>query len=153
MRLAARARAAWLSFRSLPIWVQCWVGALLVPLNGASFLMLDTPSGQWAAWAGAFVALANIGILLAQAGVSRLMALPHLLAWMPLQLALAMRLAGMAPVPAGEQRFALALLAVNGLSVLFDVGDAWRWCRGERGIAARSLQGAIAVTGERCKKR
>ncbi len=33
------------SFRSLPLWVQLWVGLFLVPVNAAPFLLPDTYSG------------------------------------------------------------------------------------------------------------
>lgn len=40
-----RLRASWRSFRALPMWVQLWVGAVLVPVNAASFLVLDLWTG------------------------------------------------------------------------------------------------------------
>ena len=41
-----RLHSIWLSFRNLPGWLQGWVALILMPLNGASLLLLDTFSGQ-----------------------------------------------------------------------------------------------------------
>lgn len=135
--MSARLIQVWTSFRHLPSWVQLWLGIILVPANAASLLLLDTPSGTWAAWAGLFVIATNIPIMLRDRGMSRLMALPHLLAWVPLHLALVVRLnGGVASIPlsAAEQAFAIMILIINGVSLTFDVTDTWRWCRGERSV-------------------
>lgn len=133
-----RLQKVWCSLRALPLWVQIWVGLILVPVNALPFFFLDTPTGRWAAWAAVFVVATNIPIMLIAGGMSRLMAVPHLLAWGPLVMALLLRLTN--PNPGGEP-FATpeltllwTLLLVNSVSLAFDALDTWRWCRGERDI-------------------
>lgn len=123
------------SFRSLPAWVQVWVGLVLIPINVLPFFLLDTWSGRAGAVAALFVVATNVPIMWAAAGMSRAMSLPHLLAWIPLEIALALRLAGAAgglPPTTAELALAVALLVVNGISLGFDTLDSWRWLRGER---------------------
>ncbi len=133
-RLSAIAR----SFFSLPRWVVVWVLLVLIPVNTASFAVLDTPTGQWAAVAWIFVIAVNTGTLFYFGGVSKSMSLPHLAAWVPLEIYLLVRLAGGEMETAGtEFRYAVLLVAINGISLVFDVYDSYRWLRGEREVAAR----------------
>lgn len=118
--------------------MQLWLGGVLVPANAASLLLLGSPSGYWTACAGLFVIATNIPIMLLAGGMSKLMALPHLLAWGPLQLALLVRLAGSAtsiPLSAAECAFATVIVIINGVSLAFDLVDTWRWLRGARAVA------------------
>ena len=131
--LAARHRDTWQSFRSLPFWVQVWVGGILVPVNAAAFLFLDTTAGIWTAVAAVLVMASNYPIMLACRGMSRLMSLPHLVIWFPLQLALLYRLVW-GEVAGAELAFILVILVINGVSLFFDTIDSWRWCRGEREV-------------------
>lgn len=127
----------WRSFQSLPLWVRVWVGLILFPANMASLLMLDTWAGVAAAWAFLFVCATNLPIMYIERGLGRLMAIPHLLAWIPLQVALLLRLNGHVggAIPAGtELGFIWMLLTINGISLAFDLVDSVRWFRGERDI-------------------
>jgi hypothetical protein len=81
-----------------------------------------------------FVAATNVPIMLQQRGMSRLMSVPHLVAWFPLVAWLALRLAGTDPLSPAEAALAWALVIVNSLSLVFDVIDSWRWLAGERDI-------------------
>jgi len=137
MSLGARLRDCGASFQSLPLWVRLWVGAVLVPANSLPFFFLDTATGQIAAWAALFVAVTNAPIMLQQRGMSRLMSVPHLLAWFPLVAWLVLRLAGATPLSVAETALAWLLLIVNSLSLVFDVLDTWRWFAGERDIPGR----------------
>ena len=132
-----RLLAVWRSFLTLPRWVQVWVALILFPANMASLLFLDTWAGVAAAWAFAFVCLTNFPIMFSERGLGRLMAIPHLFAWIPLQVLLVMRLQGDVgglPPEVREQTFILALLVINGISLVFDLLDTARWLRGERDI-------------------
>jgi len=131
--LIARHLASWQSFRSLPLWVQVWVAGILVPVNAAGFLLLDTPAGQWTALAAVLVLLSNYPVMLACRGMGRLLSVPHLLIWGPLQLALLYRLGSGGPGPV-EQGFVILVLVVNGISLVFDTLDTLRWLRGEREV-------------------
>lgn len=129
--------AIWRSFRSLPLWVQVWVGLILFPANMASLLLLDTWAGAAAAWAFLFVAATNLPIMYVERGFGRLMSVPHLFAWIPLEVALAVRLLGLVdgPLPVGaELHYIQMLLVINGISLAFDIVDSVRWLRGERDI-------------------
>lgn len=129
--LAERGRLIWRSFTSLPLWVQVWVALILVPSNALAFLMLDTLAGQWTALAALFVVITNLPIMFAYCGMNRAMSIPHLIAWVPLQIALALRLAGGVPGTT-ETAFIVIILLINGLSLVFDTIDSVRWFAGER---------------------
>jgi len=69
--------------------------------------------------------------------MSRLMAMPHLFAWVPLSVFIAMRLldfSGGMVMEKPEFIFAVVIMVVNGISLVFDAVDTVRWCRGERDI-------------------
>jgi hypothetical protein len=120
------------------LWVIVWVLLVLIPVNTLSFAVFDTPSGQWAAIAWILVVAANTGTLLYFGGITKSMSLPHLVAWGPLEIYLLIRLAGGEMETAStEFRYAVLLVAVNGISLVFDVYDSYRWLRGEREVAAR----------------
>lgn len=132
-----RMQDIWKSYRSLPLWVQIWVALILVPVNAAAFFLLDTWLGVAAAIAAAFVVLTNAPILWVCRGMSRLMSVPHVFAWLPLQILIPLRLAGMVgsgPVSGAEWVFGIILFVINGISLVFDVVDSWRWLRGEREV-------------------
>ncbi|MDE2149329.1 MAG: hypothetical protein KGJ55_05735 [Gammaproteobacteria bacterium] len=140
MPTAARLRRSWRSYRSLPGWVQLWVGLVLVPANVLPFFFLDTWSGRAGAAAAVVVVATNLPIMWIAGGMTRAMSLPHLLAWIPLEIALLLRLQGHAgAVGSPEARLALLLLTVNAVSLVFDVLDSWRWWRGEREVAGFDL--------------
>jgi hypothetical protein len=131
----------WRSYRSLPLWVQVWVGGILVPANAAAFALTDTPSGQWAAWAAVFVLATNVPIMWAAQGMSKLMSVPHLVAWIPLHVFLVLRLTGAAgpmPVSKTELLLVLVLLVVNSISLGLDALDSLKWWRGDRHVPGHS---------------
>ena len=135
--MSARQARIWHSWRSLPGWVQVWVGLVLVPANVLPFFFLDTWSGRAGALAALVVVTTNLPIMWVAAGMTRAMSLPHLLAWIPLQIALLLRVLGMAgaePPSRAELVLAVVLLVVNGMSLVFDVLDSWRWLKGEREV-------------------
>jgi len=132
-----RSLTIWRSYRSLPLWVQVWVGGILVPVNAAAFVLTNTPSGYWAAWAAVFVVATNVPIMWKEQGMSKLMSLPHLVAWIPLHAFLLLRLTGTVgaqPLSHPELMLAAALLMVNGISLVFDTLDSFKWWRGDRQV-------------------
>jgi len=131
-----RLRSIWLSLRSLPIWVQVWVIGILIPVNASAFVLLEFQSAQWVAWSAIFVVATNIPIMFWERGLSKFMALPHLMAWIPLEFLLAMRMVSNPSLPPPEQTFVVILLVVNGVSIVFDTLDTWRWLKGDRAIAS-----------------
>jgi hypothetical protein len=133
-----RMRDVWRSFRALPGWVQWWIAAVLVPVNAAPFLFLETMTGQAGALASLIIVVGNVPLMLAQRGMSRLLSVPHLLAWGPLVSLLAARLLFVEDISNTETMLALVLLAVNGVSLILDTVDAWRWLCGQRHVAGSS---------------
>lgn len=132
-RMRVRTAKIWQSYRSLPGWVQIWVAVVLIPVNVLPFLWLDTWTGKAGAAAALFVVITNLPIMWIACGMSRAMSLPHLLAWIPLEIMLALRVFGTA-LSTPELTLALLLLFVNGVSLIFDALDSWRWWRGERDL-------------------
>lgn len=133
----SRVMASWASFRSLPGWVQIWVGGILVPVNAASFALLDTWSGRAIAVAAFFVVSSNVPIMLWARGMTKLMAVPHLFIWGPLQWLLItnlLQVSGGNAMPPPEQTYVMVVLTVNGISLLFDLLDSWRWLKGDRSV-------------------
>lgn len=129
--------AVWLSWQSLPAWVQVWLGLILMPVNAAAFFLIDTWTGIAAAIAAVFVVTTNVPIMLYEGGMSRLMAMPHLVAWIPLSVFIVGRLLNLWGGPVlgkSEFVFAIMLLIVNGISLIFDTIDTVKWCRGARDI-------------------
>jgi hypothetical protein len=127
-------RQLWLSFRRLPLWVQVWVALVLVPVNLLSFLMLEYQAAQMVALAAVLALGSNMLLLYRYAGFSRAMALPHLVVWGPLQILLLMRVLQTPAPDAGEVMFICLVLLVNGISLIFDLLDTWRWWQGERQV-------------------
>ena len=131
MSVMQRQRMIWKSYRSLPLWVQVWVGLILVPVNAAAFFMLPLPAAQYTAVAAVVVIVTNGPLLVYYAGMNRSLSIPHLIAWIPLEVALLMRLLEGDPGLV-EQVYAVLVLLVNAISLVFDALDSWRWLRGER---------------------
>lgn len=128
---------AWASYRRMPLWVQLWVGLILFPANALSFFLLDTWFGYYAAWAAAFVFLTNMPIMYFCRGMSRLMAVPHLFGWIPLEILGVMRLfeqIGPSPIPPMECAFVSLIVIVNGISLVFDFNDTNKWIQGDRQV-------------------
>lgn len=133
----SRIAASWSSFRSLPAWVQIWVACILVPVNAASFAMLDAWSGRAIAVAALLVAGSNIPIMLLARGMTKLMAVPHLFIWGTLQWLLISKLQKVAGTDAmleAERLYVTVVLVVNGISLAFDALDSWRWLKGDREV-------------------
>lgn len=121
------------SFMRLPLWVRLWIPFALGGVNLAAFFLTHTPIGYWAAWSTAFVLLVNGPIILLQRGWGKLLALPHLVVWIPLLAFVLLRI-GDPSVTLTEFNYGVALLVVNGISVVFDIADTWRWFQGERAV-------------------
>ena len=123
----------WHSYRRLPLWVQAWVSFILVPVNAASLAFLSEPWGLWLAAMAVGAMLLNGVIMLAERGFSKLMALPHVLIWTPM-LGLVLWLLAQDIAPA-YRIYLLILLAVDVVSLIFDVIDTRKWVSGDRNIA------------------
>ncbi len=121
------------SLIALPVWVIIWMFVFLIPANMSGLMFLDTTTGVWITVLGAGALAVNTVLVLANRGFSRVLAIPHLLLWGPLEVFLAVRLAAV-PQGSGEWWLALTVFAINGISLFFDVYDTVRWWRGERQV-------------------
>ena len=132
--MTSRLRRLLASIAGLPQWVQAWL-VVLVGTNLASLAFLDTNVGLWTAAAIVVVGTLNLPMMVIQGGLTRLLSLPHFV-WFPLIVLLYGQLHGTNALPAGSpvRIFALAVLIVNGISLLFDVLEVYRWFRGEREV-------------------
>lgn len=128
-------RDIWASWRRLPLWVQVWVALVLVPVNAASVLFLGTPGGLVLAALAVGAMLMNLAIMVHERGLSRAMALPHLVLWIPLAAYVLWLLRVFPGMPAGFRSYLWLLLAVDVISLVLDLRDGWKWLRGDRDVA------------------
>ncbi len=125
----------WRSLRSLPLWVQVWVVGILVLVNILPFFLLDTRVGMAGALAALFVAATNGPLIWIYRGMNKVLSIPHLIAWGPLEIYLLMLLADSgfrAEAGALELGLAVLLVVINGISLVFDVMDSIKWVAGDR---------------------
>lgn len=120
----------WTSFRSLPVWVQVWVAAILVPVNLFPLAFLDQPQGVVIAALAVMGMALNIPIMIAARGMSGAMALPHLMCWTPMVVIVGMLLMREGALSPTYAQFLMLLLVVDVISLLFDAKDAADWLRG-----------------------
>ena len=124
--------AFWQSFVVLPLWVKLWVG-LLSTVNMASLAFISQPSGSLIA----ALVFAGIGLSMIAAiycgGLSRLVGLGHIIAWMPLIFMLVFS----PPLATGaHSAYLTLLLVINTVSLVFDINDFRLWLAGERAVFA-----------------
>ncbi|MBK8199400.1 MAG: hypothetical protein IPK75_13685 [Acidobacteria bacterium] len=133
------------SFNSLPLWVRFWIAGWLVPVNAASIFLLGTPVGLWTAISAGLVGVSNTWLALRLGGLSRALAFPHLVVWIPLCFAIAARLAGPDAGSIGrtEYIYGVVVLTTNILSIGFDLVDAYRWIAGERSVPGQGSTGPV----------
>ena len=140
----------WRSLRSLPLWVQIWVAGILVPVNVLPFFLLDTRVGVAGALAALVVVATNGPLMWIYRGMNKVLSIPHLIAWGPLEIYLLMLLAGSgfrAEAGALELGLAVLLVVVNGISLAFDVMDSAKWVAGDR-----ATPGPAGIDRTRCSR-
>jgi len=125
----------WASFRRMPLWVQVWVALTLVPVNLASLGFLTAPGGTWIAVLAVGGMLLNVPIMLVERGLSKAMAIPHILIWTPLVVLILLTLTAGSLLPSEFRTFLWLLLAVDLISLGFDYPDIVKWLRGDRAVA------------------
>ncbi len=105
-----------------------------MPVNLATFFFLDTPTGFVGCIAAIIAFGANAYLIIANGGVSKVMAIPHLIAWIPLVVFLLWQLLLTNNITSGSGEHWLAWLLVifNGISLLFDIYDTRQWQAGNR---------------------
>lgn len=125
----------WNSFRRIPGWVQIWVALILVPANLLPLLFLDQPLVGWVAALSVGGVLPNMAIMLGERGLSKRMALPHVVIWPPLVALIGWLLLAGPVLSPGYQRMLMLVLLVDLISLAFDFVDANKWRKGDRDIA------------------
>jgi len=122
----------WRSFRSLPIWVQIWVGLILVPVNMATIVLITEPGSYLIPILAIGGMLPNVVLMFMERGFSKAMAISHVVLWIPLLVLLAIDIRA-------DSIFAdylMVLFAVDFISICFDLKDSRDWLRGDRKIAS-----------------
>ena len=135
-------RDIWMSFRSLPRWVQIWMALILIPVNLVPLTFLDQPHGELIAMLAVTGMALNIPIMLAARGMSKAMALPHLLCWGPLVIVIVMALNSNAQLAPDYVAFLLLLLVVDSVSLAFDIRDSFMW------VKSRSQEKSLPYDGK-----
>ncbi|MBT3140889.1 hypothetical protein DS909_16510 [Phaeobacter gallaeciensis] len=125
----------WNSFRRLPVWVQIWVGQILMPVNLLPLAFLSEPRAGLIASLAVGGMVLNLPILLREQGLSKAMAIPHLLLWIPLVVVLFRQLRDGGDMGPTYITVLAVLLVVDAISLAFDFVDALKWWRGDRAIA------------------
>ncbi len=124
----------WSSFRSMPLWVQIWVGLILAPVNMAALFYVGAPGGWLVAALAIGGMLPNLVLMAVERGLSKAMALSHLVLWIPLVFVI-LNLRGAEGVAGGFASYLLLLLVVDLISLGFDIPDSIKWFRGDRDVA------------------
>jgi hypothetical protein len=125
----------WHSFRRMPLWVQFWVLVILAPANLLPLAFVSESYGVWVAALSVGGMLPNLPIMLMERGLSKRMALPHLLIWTPLIVLIGWLLLSGPVLSDGFRSMLIVLLIVDLVSLAFDYVDAWKWKQGDRAIA------------------
>lgn len=129
MQLAAD---IWASYRRMPLWVQFWVGLILVPVNILPIVEVLHPGGVLIATLSIGGMLPNLFWMIYERGFSRVMTLSHLVLWIPLCVILIDRaLEGQPPM----SLILWLVLLVDLISLCFDIPDFVKWLRGARAVA------------------
>ncbi len=119
---------------ALPKWVFMWIFLILVPANFSGIFFLQYETGFWVATLGAIGILVNIPIMFLNGGLSKVMAFPHLIFWIPLHFILVNHWFNTPDMNGFEQGYLIFILVINTISLLFDVNDANEWRRGNRDV-------------------
>jgi hypothetical protein len=122
----------WASMRALPLWVQIWVFVILVPVNFATISFLGEPNGVLIACLAIVGILPNAFFMFWERGFSRIMALSHIIFWIPLVVIVSVTYANLESGPFAT--FCIILLVVDLISLVFDIKDGLAWFKGDREV-------------------
>jgi len=107
-----------------------WVGILgLVNMAGGIYF-IHTVEGKLALGCllGAFLIMQ---VIFNKFGFVRLLGLGHILAWVPFVAFIGWRLWSKAPLESNFRNWLVVVLIVNGISLVFDFADVYRFVKGE----------------------
>ena len=120
------------SFRSLPLWVQIWVGLILVPVNTATIVLITEPGSYLIPILAIGGMLPNAVLMFVERGFSKAMALSHVILWIPLLVLLVIDIKANSIFA----NYLMVLFAVDFISICFDLKDSREWFKGDRKIAS-----------------
>jgi len=127
----------WISYCSLPGWVQAWVVIILVPVNSVSIFYLGQPYGRCVAALAIGGMVPNLALMLLERGFSRAMSISHLILWIPLVLLVVWLVTNEQNISASFQTYLYVLLVVDLISLVFDFCDSRAWWRGNRNVSGK----------------
>ncbi len=123
---------------NLKVWVRIWLFLGLGPVQWLSFVFIGHPIGLATALAMCFVVLSNVCLVVLERGISRATSIPHLMVWIPLQIYVGVWLftSYFGTIELGDPIFYYAWLVftIHGISIIFDVIEAYHWFRNERAV-------------------
>jgi len=122
----------WRSFRSLPFWVQIWVGLVLVPVNTATIVLITEPSSYLIPILAIGGMLPNVVLMFMERGFSKAMAISHVVLWIPLLVLLAIDIRANSIFA----DYLMVLFVIDFISICFDLKDSRDWLKGDRKIAS-----------------
>ncbi|MEH6359093.1 MAG: hypothetical protein V7761_00015 [Amylibacter sp.] len=122
----------WCSFRSLPFWVQIWVGLILVPVNTATIVLITEPGSYLIPILAIGGMLPNAVLMFVERGFSKAMALSHVVLWIPLLVLLTIDIKSNSIFA----DYLMVLFVVNFISICFDLKDSRDWFKGDRKTAS-----------------
>ena len=122
----------WASMRALPLWVQIWVFVILVPVNFATISFLGEPNGVLIACLAIVGILPNVFFIFWERGFSKIMALSHIIFWIPLVAFISVTYANFESGPFAT--FCIILFTVDLISLVFDIKDGLAWFKGDRAV-------------------
>ena len=120
--------------RRMPLWVQIWMAAILIPVNLGGFLFLREP------YAIPIIILANTGMLIVGlmipkfGGTTKLMSAPHVIRRILLIGFLVLILSGGLAASPTYIFYLWLLLVVNAVGLALDSYAVVCWFRGERQV-------------------
>lgn len=115
--------------------MQIWVIVILVPANLLPLAFVSEPYGLWVAVLSVGGMMPNLPIMLMERGLSKRMALPHVVIWTPLVVLIGWLLLSDQILNDGYRWMLIALLIVDLVSLAFDYVDAAKWRAGDRDVA------------------
>jgi len=121
----------WRSFRSLPFWVQIWVGLVLVPVNTATIVLITEPGSYLIPILAIGGMLPNVVLMFMERGFSKAMAISHVVLWIPLLVLLAIEIRANSIFA----DYLMVLFVIDFISICFDLKDSRDWLKGDRKIA------------------
>ncbi|MDX2019038.1 MAG: hypothetical protein SF187_02265 [Deltaproteobacteria bacterium] len=109
---------------------NAWVGVLLLANVAGGLIFISQPEGKAALAATMVGALVMWGVF-ARLGFVRLLGLGHIVGWLPLNIFLLGRLDDVA---GGMHTWIITIIILNGMSLMIDVVDVFRYIAGDRHV-------------------